>query len=133
MDTDMTIRKDILDDLTKEELLAWVRKQYFRLPKRSDILYHRWEKQSADALEEMRQENLRGPGVDLKERDRLASLFNESTDSAEKLRLLKLMEPFDKALMAHIKRSQAIDKKMKKVDALYSQYEAEYEKEQKCA
>lgn len=133
MEIAMTKTKDILDELTKDELLSWIRKQCFRLPKRSDILYHRWDRLSADALDEMRQENLRGSGVDLKERDRLAALFNGSADSAERLRLMKLIEPYDKALLAHIKRSQAIDKKMKRIDALYAQYEAEYEKERRRA
>ena len=125
----MSKTKDILDELSKEELLCWVRKQFFRLPKRSEILYSRWEKQSADVLEEMRLENLKGHGVDLKERDRLAERFNQSTDPAERMRLINLIEPYDAAVMAHIKRSQAIDKRMKKVDALYAQYEAEYQKE----
>ncbi len=90
---------------------------FSRFPKRSEILYLRWEKQSSEALEEMRLENLEGPGVDLKERDRLAVRFNESTDSAEKLRLLELMEPYHAALHAHIKRSQAINRKLKRVEA----------------
>ncbi|WP_122745915.1 hypothetical protein, partial [Pseudomonas viridiflava] len=94
---------------------------FSRLPKRSEILYLRWEKQSSEALEEMRLETLKGPGVDLKERDLLAVRFNESTDAAEKLRLLELMEPYGAALNAHIKRSQAISRKLKRVDALYEQ------------
>ncbi|MCW6054174.1 hypothetical protein K7K06_00735 [Pseudomonas sp. 17] len=130
MEIAMGKRKDILDELSKEELLAWVRTQFFsRLPKRSEILYARWERQSAEALEEMRLENLKGPGVDLKERDRLAVRFNESTDSAEKLRLLELMEPYHAALQAHIKRSQAIDRKLKRVDAMYEQIDIERRKE----
>ncbi|AYL18814.1 hypothetical protein D9N00_19195 [Pseudomonas syringae pv. actinidiae] len=126
----MSKRKDILDELSKDELLAWVRTQFFcRLPTRSEILYLRWEKQSAEVLEEMRIENLKGAGVDIKERDRLAVRFNESTDSAEKLRLLELMEPYHAALQAHIKRSQAIDRKLKRVDALYEQIDIERRKE----
>lgn len=80
----MRKRKDILDELSKDELLAWVRAQFFsRPPKLSEILHLRWEKQSSEALEEMRLENLKGPGVDLNVRDCLAVRFNESTDSAE--------------------------------------------------
>jgi hypothetical protein len=131
MEIAMSKPKDILDELSKDELLAWVRTQFFRLPKRSDILYLRWVKQSADVLEEMRLENLRGSGVDMKERDRLAVMFNASTDSAERLRLIELMEPYHAALQAHIKRSQAIDRKMKKVDALYEQIDVERQKERR--
>jgi hypothetical protein len=131
MEIAMSKPKDILDELSKDELLAWVRTQFFRLPKRSDILYLRWAKQSADALEEMRLENLRVSGVDMKERDRLAARFNASTDSAERLRLIELMEPYHAALQAHIKRSQAIDRKMKKVDALYEQIDVERQNERR--
>ncbi|MEG5263279.1 hypothetical protein TRP66_03120 [Pseudomonas sp. JDS28PS106] len=126
----MSRAKDVMDELTKDELLAWIRTQFFRPPKRSDILFIRWQKQSAAVLEEMRLENLRGAGVDMKERDRLAVRFNASTDAEERLRILALMEPYDTALMAHIKRSQAIDKKMQRVDALYEQIDVERQKEQ---
>jgi hypothetical protein len=129
MEIAMSKPKDILDELSNDELLTWVRTQLFRLPKRSDILYLRWEKQSADVLEEMRLENLRGSGVDMKKRDRLAVRFNASTDSVERLRLIELMEPYHAALQAHIKRSQSIDRKMKKVDALYEQIDVERQKE----
>lgn len=125
----MSKKKDILDELTKDELLAWVRTKFFQLPKRSEILYMRWEKQSADVLEEMSRENRAGSGVDMKERDRLAVRLNASTDSAERLRLIELMEPYHVALQDHIKRSQALDRKMKKVDALYEQIDVEREKE----
>lgn len=129
----MSKQKDILDELSKDELLAWVRTQIFRLPKRSEILYLRWEKQSAQVLEEMRLENLKGSGVDMKERDLLAIRFNASTDLAERLRLIELMEPYHVALQAHIKRSQAIDRKMKKVDALYDQIDVERKKERRSS
>lgn len=45
------------------------------------------------------------------------------------MRLLGLIEPYDKAMSDHIKRSQAIDRKSKKVDALYEQIEVERQKE----
>lgn len=53
----MTRQKDILDELTKDELLAWVRTQLFRLPKRSEILAMRWSKQSDDLLAAFEAEN----------------------------------------------------------------------------
>lgn len=55
--------------------------------------------------------------------------FNESNDPAEKLRLLELMQPYDKAMQDHIKRSQALDRKGKRVDALYEQIDVERQKE----
>ncbi|WP_223535383.1 hypothetical protein [Pseudomonas sp. GL-B-16] len=121
--------KDVLDEMTKDELVAWIRRQHFMRPKRSDVLYMRWERQSAEVLDEMQKENRALDGVDFKERDRLAVRFNESKDPEEKLRLLKLIEPYDKAMSDHMKRSQAIDRKSKKVDALYEQIDEERQKE----
>ena len=121
--------KDVLDEMTKEDLVAWIRSHHFSRPKRSDVLYLRWERQSAEVLEEMQKENRALDGVDFKERDRLAVRFNESNDSAERLRLLELMAPYNKAMSDHIKRSRAIDRKSKRVDALYEQIDTERQKE----
>jgi hypothetical protein len=121
--------KDVLDEMTKEDLVAWIRSHHFSRPKRSDVLYLRWERQSAEVLEEMQKENRALDGVDFKERDRLAVRFNESNDSAERLRLLELMAPYNKAMSDHIKRSHAIDRKSKRVDALYEQIDTERQKE----
>ena len=98
--------KDVLDEMTKDDLVAWIRSQPFYRPKRSDVLYIRWQRQSAEVLEEMQKENRALDGLDFKERDRLAVRFNESKDAAEKLRLLELMQPYNKAMQDHIKRSR---------------------------
>lgn len=121
--------KDILDELTRDELLAWVRTQFYRLPKRSDILYLRWEQQSAAVLRDMDAENRSLAGINFAEHDRLAKLFNASRNSAEKLELLEQMAPYDRAMADHIKRSQAIERRQKKVDRLYEQIEVERRKE----
>ena len=121
--------KDVLEDMTKDDLVAWIRSQPFYRPKRSDALYIRWQRQSAEVLEEMQKENRALDGLDYKERDRLAGRFNESKDAAEKLRLLELMQPYNKAMQDHIKRSQALDRKSKRVDALYEQIDVERQKE----
>ena len=121
--------KDVLDEMTKDDLVAWIRNQPFFRPKRSDVLYIRWQRQSAEVLEEMQKENRAFEGIDFKERDRLAVRFNESNDSTEKLRLLELMQPYNKAMQDHIKRSQALDRKSKRVDALYEQIDIERQKE----
>lgn len=121
--------KDVLEEMSKDDLVAWIRSQPFYRPKRSDVLYIRWQRQSAEVLEEMQKENRALDGLDFKERDRLAVRFNESKDAAEKLRLLELMQPYNKAMQDHIKRSQAIDRKSKRVDALYEQIDIERQKE----
>ena len=61
--------------------------------------------------------------------DRLAVRFNESKNRTEKLRFLELMQPYNKAMTDHIKRSQALDRKSKRVDALYEQIDIERQKE----
>ena len=121
--------KDVLEEMTKDDLVAWIRSQPFYRPKRSDVLYIRWQRQSAEVLEEMQKENRALDGLDYKERDRLAGRFNESKDAAEKLRLLELMQPYNKAMQDHIKRSQALDRKSKRVDALYEQIDVARQKE----
>ena len=125
----MHAKKDVLDEMTKDDLIAWIRDQPFFHPKRSDVLYIRWQRQSAEVLEEMQKENRALDGVDFKARDKLAARFNETKDPAEKLRLLELIQPYDKAMSDHIKRSQALDKKRKRVDALYEQIDVERQKE----
>ena len=121
--------KDVLDEMTKDDLVAWIRSQPFYRPKRSDVLYIRWQRQSAEVLEEMQKENRALDGVDFKERDRLAVRFNETKNAAEKLRILELMQPYHKAMQDHIKRSQALDRKSKRVDALYEQIDVARQKE----
>lgn len=125
----MHAKRDVLDEMTKDDLVAWIRDQHFFRPKRSDVLYIRWQRQSAEVLEEMQKENRALDGVDFKARDKLAARFNETKDPAEKLRLLELIQPYDKAMSDHIKRSQALDKKRKRVDALYEQIDVERQKE----
>lgn len=123
--------KDVLDEMTKDDLVAWIRSHHFTRPKRSDVLYIRWQRQSAEVLEEMQKENRALDGLDLKERARLAVRFNELKDTAEKLRLLELMQPYNKAMSDHIKRSEALDRKSKRVDALYDQIDVERRKERR--
>ncbi len=121
--------KDVLGEMTKDDLVAWIRNQHFYQPKLSEVLYIRWQRQSTEVLEEMQKENRALDGVDFKERDRLAVRFNESKNTAEKLRLLELMQPYNKAMQDHIKRSQALDRKSKRVDALYEQIDVARQKE----
>lgn len=123
-------RKDVLDEMTKEDLVEWIRSQHFFMkPKKSDVLYLRWKRQSADVLDEMEKENRALDHLDFSERDRLARQFNASKDPSERLRLVEKIEPYDNALRDHLKRSEAINRKQKRVDALYDQIEVERKKE----
>ena len=123
-------RKDVLDEMTKEDLVEWIRSQHFFMkPKKSDVLYLRWKRQSADVLAEMEKENRALDHLDFSERDRLARQFNASIDPSERLRLVEKIEPYDKALRDHLNRSEAINRKQKRADALYDQIEVERKKE----
>lgn len=123
-------RKDVLAEMTKEDLVEWIRSQHFLMkPKKSDVLYLRWKRQSADVLAEMEKENRALDHLDFSERDRLARQFNASKDPSERLRLVEKIEPYDKALRDHLNRSEAINRKQKRVDALYDQIEVERKKE----
>lgn len=127
----MTRQKDILDELTKDELLAWVRTQFIQLPKRSEIIAMRWSKQSDDLLAAFEAENRSHDRIDFVECDRLSMQYNESTCSHEKLRLLDLIEPYHKARLDHFKRYEALQLKEKKVDKLYEQIDIERQKERR--
>lgn len=65
--------KDVFDEMTREDLVAWIKSHHFSRPERSDVLYLRWERQSAELLEEMQKENRALDEVDFKERDRRRS------------------------------------------------------------
>ena len=123
-------KKDILDEMTHAELLTWVRRQFFhRLPKRSEILYHRWELQSAKLAEDYRKELDRMKDFSFAKRDELARQFNASTCPNEKLRLLEQMQPYHETYNDHLKRYEALDRRQQKVDRLYDQIDIEREKE----
>src|SRR5699024_10756926 len=111
--------QDILDEMTKDELLSWLRAWTLKRPKKSELLFIRWQTQSKALLNEMDKENRSLDRLDFKERDRLANLFNETKDPAEKLRLIEKIGKYDQALSAHIERSQKLDRKQKRVDRLY--------------
>ena len=121
--------KDILDEMTRDELLAWFRSTYYHLPKRSELLYLRWKIQSDALAADYKKEISSLDHLDFAVRDRYAAQLNATSNSAEKLRLLNLIEPYDNAMSAHIKRYKALDARQAKVDRLYEQIDIERNKE----
>ena len=121
--------KDILDEMTKEELVQWVRQSFLGKPKRSELLYLRWKIQSDALAADYQKEISSLDHLDFAVRDRYAAQFNSTTSSSEKLRLLKLIEPFDNAMSAHLKRYEALDARQAKVDRLCEQIDIERNKE----
>lgn len=88
--------KDILDQMTKQELVHWIRRQVIQRPKESDILYARWEilaqkqKQLADASTVAFQK------LDLETMRSLQKEFNECSDASHKQALYKQIRMHNK-------------------------------------
>lgn len=124
----MTNGLDVLNEFTKEEIIAFVReKGFFLRISRRDLLYIRWntasEKLMADFNAELARWDAEKP--DFKKRDALAIQCNASTDIHERLRLLREIEPYDKALQDHISRTRKLDARQKTVDRMYRDIERE--------
>ncbi|WP_368928667.1 hypothetical protein [Alcaligenes faecalis] len=115
---------DLLNEFTKEEIIQLVRNKglLFRANRR-DLLLIRWElasrKLMADYDAELSTWDKQKP--DFKVRDALAAQLNATPDIKEKLRLLSEIQPYDKALQAHIERMKKLDKRQKTVDRMYQQ------------
>ena len=85
---------DILDEMTKAELIAWIRDQYFlKLPKKSELLFNRWRIKSDEVLAEKEAHIEKCKNINFKKRDEYAKKFNESNDINEKVKLAELMRP----------------------------------------
>lgn len=115
---------DILQEFTKEEIIQWIRHRglIFRVNRR-DLLFIRWDlaskKLMADYNAELSSWDTQKP--DFKVRGALAVQLNATSDIQEKLRLLNEIQPYDKALQAHIDRMKKLDKRQEAVDRMYQQ------------
>ncbi|WP_313378109.1 hypothetical protein [Achromobacter insolitus] len=119
---------DVLNEFTKEEIIAFVREKGFFLRfSRRDLLFIRWklasEKLMADFNAELARWDAEKP--DFKKRDALAIQCNASKDIHERLRLLQEIEPYDKALQDHISRTRKLDDRQKTVDRMYRDIQRE--------
>lgn len=124
------MEKDIFDEMTKKEIIAWLKEYvFFKPPRRSWLLLRRWkvgvEKLQFDEDEEMAEFKK----VDFSERDELARAFNASTSGDEKLEILKRMEPYQLAIRKHLDAYKRFRAREKRIDKLYEQIDIEREKE----
>ena len=123
---------DALDSMTKEEIISWLRSDYFmrnRLPKMSEYFARKWEAESKAIMEEHEKLSQELRGMDLAKRDELARQFNASTDLNEKLSIAEKISPYDQKLQAWGKKSDALRIRQAKVDCLYSSIDIERQKE----
>jgi hypothetical protein len=123
----------ILDELTKQEIINWVRGQfsYFMHPPcRSNLLFQRWEIKEKKIYERRRKNIEYSKTFNMKKRDEYARKFNAAIDLKEKTSWLRKMEPHEEKFKKYLDESKSIMAAEKTVDKLYKKYEAEWQKEQ---
>ncbi|MGU9992895.1 hypothetical protein D0839_15385 [Bordetella avium] len=113
---------DVLNEFTKEEIIAFIREKglFLRISRR-DLLFIRWQIASTKLLADYDAELARWEAEkpDFAKRDELAVKCNASADRHEKLRLLSQIEPYDKAMQDHMTRTRKLDARQKAVDRMY--------------
>ena len=123
---------DILDEMTKDEIISWVRKQFFYsrdLPRKSELLWIRYEKKER-ALSDRRKLHIeRGKSLNLAKRDEYARRFNATHNLDKRRVLLDKMEPYEKKYQAYLLESKAITDAGENVEKLYAKIEIERKKE----
>ncbi|CAB3705253.1 hypothetical protein [Achromobacter piechaudii] len=118
----MTTGLDVLNEFTKEEIIAFVReKGFFLRISRRDLLFIRWKVASEKLLADYDAESARWATEkpDFTKRDALAVQFNATTDIQERIRLLREIESYDKPMHDHLMRSKKLDARQKAVDRMY--------------
>lgn len=122
--------KDILDEMTKEELVYWIRSHFFhRLPKRSEILFLRWDISNKKNLEEQRIHSDKLSSLGGKEYDKHAAAFNKSTDPKEQLSLIKKMKVYQDKWKNWMQENDRLEKEYDEIELLYKSIEIERQKE----
>ena len=113
---------NILREFTKDEIIQWISENgLFLRVSRREMLFIRWKMQSEQLSRDFQAELDRWDAdkPDFAKRDALAVKFNNSTDRSERIRLLKQIEPYDKALKDHMALMRILDERQKKVDRVY--------------
>ena len=116
---------DVLNRMTKSELIAWINENSFRTkPTLKWLLFHQWEAKSI-ANQAKRAANTRAlSAIDTKGRDALAVRFNQSTDSTERLHLAIKIGAIDKQIRENIQQSVALGDEYDKIQKIYDQYQS---------
>ena len=125
----------IFEQMTKQEIIRWIKQEIIpssiRMPRKSDILWYRYEKKQKELLDRSRANTQYGKSLDMLKRNEYAKKFNNTNDIKERLSLLGKMEPFEKKRKKYTNEIMAIMDEEKKCESLYSQIEKERQKETK--
>lgn len=123
---------DILEKMTKAELINWIRRNVWsKKPRWSEVLFERWKDKTKILAEEEEAEAKRFSDVDFKKCDELAKQFNASKDINERSRIIGEMEPYEKSLQDYLQRSEDFRARGREIDKLYQAYEKAAEQERK--
>ncbi len=116
--------KDILDQMTKQELVFWIRRRVIQRPKKSDVLYIRWEflaqkqKQLREASTATFQE------LDWDTIRILKDEFSECSDASRSEVLFKQIRMHDKKIEEYRSICEEFNALTLKSDRLFEQYKA---------
>jgi hypothetical protein len=115
---------EILSRYSKEEMLEYFRFKntfYFQPVQEKYLLFVRWYKAQEAYLADDRAHNDLCP--DMTERDRLARLFNASSDFDEKVNFAKQMKPYEEKFAEWISGMKKLEEIRKWIDKLHKEYE----------
>ena len=116
-------RIDILDDMTKDEIIHFVRRKVpwgFKLPSEYNLLMYRWEKQVSQLQEEEREAHSRFAKIDFAERDRIAVQFNAETDLDKKMALFERLAVYQKAFDDYMEECKAFKRRDEALTKLFN-------------
>ena len=113
---------DFLNEFTKKEIIEWMQQDvrlYFNPPKKSELLFLRWQKRSKE-LEKKRDKSMEMlSAIDGKTRDELAKQFNNETDWENRLAIAKKIKSCDKQFREWRDFENAIMKEEEEVEKIY--------------
>lgn len=118
---------DVLQQMTKDELIRWVRKSVparYR-PNLFDVMMERWEIKSQELEQECQAERNRFQelGLDFKVRDALAMELNELIETKsldERNELLKQIKVYDNHFSEHLRIMHQFTLRRRRLDQLFN-------------
>jgi hypothetical protein len=124
---------DIFDEMTKEEIVTWARKQCFcRRPSMADLLFIRWDI-GVKKLHERSDKNRRFfKAINLEGQEALAMEFNKTCRETRKYELLREITAIDRQVKAWSKEESAIREAGRRLEKIYEAATREREKESRA-